>query len=60
MDLNFFRGLITLAFMFAFLAIVRYAWSSRNRDRFEEAARLPLEPQANDLASRNTEGARHV
>ncbi len=43
MDLNFFRSLMTVVFLVAFLAIVCYAWSSRNRSRFDEAARLPLD-----------------
>ncbi len=43
MDINVLRGLLTLAFLIAFLAIVFYAWSSKNRQRFDEAARLPLD-----------------
>ena len=36
MDINVLRGLLTLAFLIAFLAIVFYAWSSRNRQRFDD------------------------
>ena len=60
MDLNVFRGLMTLAFLIAFLAIVRYAWASRNRSRFDEAARLPLdEPDSAPFAGA-AEGGRRV
>jgi cytochrome c oxidase cbb3-type subunit 4 len=47
MDVNTVRGLLTLAFLVAFLAIVFYAWSGRNRRRFDEAARLPLDENGN-------------
>jgi cytochrome c oxidase cbb3-type subunit 4 len=43
MDINTVRGLLTLVFLVAFLAIVRYAWSARNRARFEAAARLAID-----------------
>ncbi|HZH05536.1 MAG TPA: cbb3-type cytochrome c oxidase subunit 3 [Lautropia sp.] len=42
MDLNTVRGLITLVFLIAFVAIVCYAWSGRNRQRFADAAELPF------------------
>ena len=57
MDLNLFRGLMTLVFLIAFIAIFIYAWSGRNRARFEEAARLPLDLPAGDLDA-ECEGAR--
>jgi cytochrome c oxidase cbb3-type subunit 4 len=47
MDVNTVRGLLTLAFLIAFVAIVFYAWSGRNRQRFDEAARLPLDENGN-------------
>lgn len=37
------RGLATLAAMLGFIAVCAWAWSRRRRERFEEAARLPLE-----------------
>jgi cytochrome c oxidase cbb3-type subunit IV len=43
MDINTVRGLMTLAFLVAFLAIVFYAYRGRNKARFDEAARLPLD-----------------
>jgi cytochrome c oxidase cbb3-type subunit 4 len=47
MDVNTVRGLLTLAFLVAFLAIVLYAWSGRNRQRFDEAAQLPFDENGN-------------
>lgn len=42
MDINTFRGLITLLLMILFLALVVWTFSSRRRRDFEEAANLPL------------------
>ena len=42
MDINTFRGLITLLLMVLFLAVVIWTFSSGRRRDFEEAARLPL------------------
>ncbi len=50
-DLNLIRGLVTLASLLAFAGIVAWAWSRANRERFEEAARLPF-------ADRDGEGTR--
>lgn len=35
-------GIITAVLMASFIGVTLWAWSSRNRARFEEAARLPL------------------
>lgn len=43
MDINTFRGLITLVLMILFLALVVWAYSSRRHRDFEEAAKLPLD-----------------
>ena len=43
MDLNDIRSLVTLLSFVLFLALVRWAWSARQRRGFDEAARLPLE-----------------
>jgi cytochrome c oxidase cbb3-type subunit IV len=40
------RGLITLVLMLAFLALVAWLASSRNKHRFDAAARMPLEDDA--------------
>ena len=36
-------GLITLFAFLSFIGIAIWAWSRRNRERFDAAARLPLE-----------------
>ena len=43
MDINVLREIVTVAAFCLFVGIVLWAWSGRNRDRFEEAARLPLD-----------------
>lgn len=43
MDINVLRSIVTVLSLIAFLAIVVWAWSARNKSRFEEAARLPFE-----------------
>ncbi|HRP27506.1 MAG TPA: cbb3-type cytochrome c oxidase subunit 3 [Burkholderiaceae bacterium] len=50
MDVNDFRIATTLLSFAAFIGIVIWAWSRRNRKRFEEAAMLPFadEPIAGD------------
>ncbi len=42
MDINDFRGLITLATMLAYGGVCWWAYSSRNRSRFEDDAMLPF------------------
>lgn len=43
MDINLLRGIVTVLTFILFIGIVIWAWSGRNRERFDEAARLPLE-----------------
>ncbi|MEJ2602815.1 MAG: cbb3-type cytochrome c oxidase subunit 3 [Gammaproteobacteria bacterium] len=42
MDINTFRGIMTALLMILFLALVVWAYSSKRRRDFEEAAKLPL------------------
>lgn len=42
MDINDARALVTALGLILFLGIVAWAWSSRRRSGFEEAARLPF------------------
>ena len=42
MDANDFRVIITVTLFIAFLGIVFWAYSSRQKDRFDEAANLPF------------------
>ena len=43
MDINMFRGLLTLVLMLAFVGVWAWAWSKRRNKDFEESAALPLE-----------------
>jgi cytochrome c oxidase cbb3-type subunit 4 len=43
MDAGTLRGLATLLALLAFLGVVWWAWSGRQKQRFDEAARMPLE-----------------
>ena len=43
MDINDLRSIVTVVSLLTFVGIVVWAWSARNRTRFEEAARLPFE-----------------
>ena len=42
MDVNDLRTLITVVSFVVFVGIVIWAWSSRQRNRFDEAANLPF------------------
>ena len=57
MDAGFMHGLWTVLLLVAFVAIVAWAWSSRRRQDFDEAARLPLEED--DVVPTEDRGARH-
>ncbi|MEO5660639.1 MAG: cbb3-type cytochrome c oxidase subunit 3 [Polaromonas sp.] len=42
MDINILRSIVTVVTFFVFIAIVVWAWSSRNAKGFDEAAQLPF------------------
>jgi cytochrome c oxidase cbb3-type subunit 4 len=42
MDVNDLRSIVTVLSLLAFAGIVAWAFLRRNRDRFDEAARLPF------------------
>jgi cytochrome c oxidase cbb3-type subunit 4 len=42
MDIGTVRGLVTLALLLAFVAIVIWAYSKRRKAEFEEMAELPF------------------
>jgi cytochrome c oxidase cbb3-type subunit IV len=52
MDAEAFRGIVTLVAFSAYLAVVWWAYSSRNRERFLRDALLPFadEPAAAPVA----------
>lgn len=43
MDINLLRSIVTVVAFSVFIGIVVWAWSSRNKNRFEEAAKLPFQ-----------------
>jgi cytochrome c oxidase cbb3-type subunit 4 len=47
MDINELRSIVTLLSFVAFIGVVVWAWSARNRARFDEAARLPFDGENN-------------
>jgi len=42
-SINFWRSIVTLVSFVLFIGVSIWAWSARNRERFDEAARLPFE-----------------
>ncbi len=42
MDVNMVRALMTVLLLVVFVGIWIWAWSGRQRDRFAEAAAIPL------------------
>ena len=43
MDINTFRGLLTLILMLSFIGICAWAWSKHRKHEFDKSAALPLE-----------------
>jgi cytochrome c oxidase cbb3-type subunit IV len=48
MDHGTLSGIFTGLLLLIFSGIVVWAWSERSRSAFEEAARLPLEPDVGE------------
>ena len=46
MEITDIRSAVTVVSFVAFLSIVVWAWSRRNKDDFEEAGRLPFDDEA--------------
>lgn len=42
LDINNLRSIVTVVSMLVFAGICAWAWSRRNRRRFDEAAQLPF------------------
>ena len=59
MDAGILHGVWTAALLAVFAAIVAWAWSSRRKRDFDEAARLPLDEDAADETEPRHEEARH-
>jgi len=45
MEMNLMREIVTVLSFAAFVAVVWYAVSPKNRDRFEQAARQPFDEE---------------
>ena len=59
MDVGLLHGVWTAALLAVFAAIVVWAWSGRRKRDFDEASRLPLEEDAEDVTESHEPGARH-
>lgn len=58
MDVNMVRALMTVLLLVVFVGIWIWAWSGRQRDRFAEAAAIPLgDDEAGDDAARDRSAA---
>ena len=55
-DSNTWSGITTALSLIAFLAVCIWAWSSKRKDRFDEAANLPF---ADDDIDTNSKGGHH-
>lgn len=55
MNLGTLHSIATIAALVAFLAIVWWAYSPKNRKRFEEDAQLALDDEITTSSSRNKE-----
>ena len=53
MDINDLRGIQTLLVMIAFLSVCAWAYSSKRKDRFEEAANLPFSDE-DEIINKNS------
>ncbi len=42
MDINDIRSIVTVISLIAFLGIIAWAWSRKNKASFDEAANLPF------------------
>lgn len=59
MDINDLRSITTVVMMAVFAGIVWWAYSSRYKKAFEEAAQLPLDDDS-DLVPGDRRGAGHL
>ena len=59
MDAGFLHGVWTAALLAVFAAIVVWAWSGRRKRDFDEAARLPLDDDADEATEPGREDTRH-
>lgn len=55
MDINDIRGITTVMALLAFLAVVFWAWSSRRKDSFSEAANQLFKDDEEAIHNRSIE-----
>ncbi len=56
MDINTLRGIMTALALLAFIGVWIWAWSSKRKSAFDEAANLPF---ADEDIDKNSKGDRH-
>ncbi|MBT8445904.1 MAG: cbb3-type cytochrome c oxidase subunit 3 [Gammaproteobacteria bacterium] len=49
MDAGTWRGVFTALMLLLFIGVCFWAYSSRRKKDFDEAAQLPLEPDSNEV-----------
>jgi len=56
MDMNDIRGLVTVIALATFLGIVLWAWSSKRKTAFDQAARLILDDDDRPASGKAQQG----
>lgn len=56
MDINTLRGILTALALVAFVGVWIWAWSSKRKSAFDEAANLPF---ADEDIDKNSKGGQH-
>ena len=56
MDINTLRGIFTALALVAFVGVCIWAWSSKRKRSFDEAANLPF---ADEDIDKNSKGGQH-
>ena len=54
MDINDMRSIVTVLSLVAFVGIIVWAWSKKNKAGFDEAARLPFGDESTDTVHKET------
>jgi len=52
LDIDMVRGLVLIALLIGFLGICAWAWSSKQKTRFYDASKLPLEDDVMEVPAR--------
>ena len=58
MDINTLYGILTLVLLILFVGIVLWAYSSKRKQSFDEAANLPFADDETDAKKRDEEASR--